>query len=252
MWKSSGDRRVKSGASVRMTDSARRINFLLQLCPPPRRYLEIGIDRGSTFLSVEADYRVGVDPYHRVRTSDLTDRSSVVPIGSDEYFITVGTDAPNFDVVFVDGLHTFEQSLRDIENSLHRISEGYVLIDDVVPSDPASAIPDKEESLALRAKKGFAGRPWHGDVFKSALYIARYSIGLRFRTIVDCGNPQMVLWKIDPSAWALNVDDDAVESIQDLGYEELFHSGVPSLFNPASENAALREIADRRARSFQS
>jgi hypothetical protein len=93
------------------------------------RYLEIGVNIGALFLHVRAHEKVGVDPAPRIARwkwrlhPNTALQGRLVERTSDDFF--AGLDpAARCDVVFVDGLHTHEQSLRDVENALAHLSEG--------------------------------------------------------------------------------------------------------------------------------
>ena len=69
------------------------------------KYLEIGCDKDDNFSKIQAKIKIGVDP-QRGGTKRMT---------SDEFF---KNNNENFDIIFLDGLHTYEQTIKDIQNSL--------------------------------------------------------------------------------------------------------------------------------------
>ena len=121
------------------TWSSRRLNFITNANPSFTRYLEIGIQSGNTLEAVLMPVRVGVDPNPLMNLSILPQGVRVLPVTSDEFFDSYA--GPNFDLVFLDGLHEWFQTYRDILNSLNFLSDGgVILVDDVVPSDAISAV----------------------------------------------------------------------------------------------------------------
>jgi SAM-dependent methyltransferase len=135
---------------------------------PRARYLEIGVNVGVLFLHVRAHRKVAVDPVQRIaRWKRLAHPNTAihgefVELTSDEYFASI-EPAETFDVVFVDGLHTYDQSLRDVENALAHLSEdGVVLVHDCNPTSATAAGPQPE-------KTGGAG--WCGDVWKTIAHL---------------------------------------------------------------------------------
>jgi hypothetical protein len=79
---------------------------------------------------------------------------------------------PRFDAIFIDGLHTFEQSYRDFIHSLRYAHDKIVwIIDDTVPNDPYSALPDFTQCAEYRILAGIFSGSWHGDVYKTAVAI---------------------------------------------------------------------------------
>jgi hypothetical protein len=82
-------------------------------------YLEIGVDEGRTFENVVCAERWGVDPSPKFDMSRLPDGATFFRLTSDEFFAGLSAEK-GFDVVFLDGLHTFEQTYTDLVNALAR------------------------------------------------------------------------------------------------------------------------------------
>lgn len=178
----------------------RRINSLVQRLGYSS-YLEVGVARGETFFAVAGCSRkVAVDPrfqFDRPQMAQGDDSERFYQMTSDAYFAGPGSDQV-FDFVYLDGLHTWAQTLTDLLNSLARTrQDSLILIDDTVPCDPFSAIPDQGRALRSRAKYGNGSRKlaWHGDVFRVVLYIHDYLPHLSYATIVTRGNPQTLVWR---------------------------------------------------------
>jgi hypothetical protein len=222
--------------------SPRRINALLRGLPGAERYLEVGVARGRTLQNVDVEVRWGVDPAPRFDVSRLPKGLEFFEETSDAFFQHLATDT-YFDLVFLDGLHTFEQTYRDLLNTLAHLRDGAVLIDDTVPLDEASAIPDWAESMARRRELGLKGKQWHGDVWKLVLCMDRHMPDLDFRTIVGSGNPQTLVWLKQP-AIEVAQPDDAFADLAELSYGEVFADGVPSAFRPCSEDEAISACLD--------
>ena len=72
---------------------------------------------------------------------------------SDDFF---KQNKSTFDLIFIDGLHVYEQVLKDIENSLKVLNDnGVILIHDCLPAKIwHQTIPQTHSS-------------WNGDVWKS-------------------------------------------------------------------------------------
>ena len=68
-------------------------------------YLEIGCDNDENFSKINVQNKIGVDPL----------KGGTLRMTSDDFF---KKNEINFDVVFLDGLHTYEQTIKDINNSL--------------------------------------------------------------------------------------------------------------------------------------
>jgi SAM-dependent methyltransferase len=139
------------------------------------RYLEIGVNVGVLFLHVRAGRKVGVDPVQRIPAwkrlahPNTALRGKLIEKTSDAYFASVET-SETFDVVFVDGLHTYEQSLRDVENALAHLSpDGVVLVHDCNPANAIAGGPEPDAT-------GDAG--WNGEVWKTIVHLRATQDGL--------------------------------------------------------------------------
>ena len=86
--------------------------------------------------------------------------------------------------------------MRDFTNALlHTHDRSVILLDDTLPSDIFSSLPDVRESVSLRMRFNNLSQDWHGDVFKIVPMINDFFPGLEFRTITTDGNPQTVVWR---------------------------------------------------------
>lgn len=136
------------------------------------RYLEIGLGDGGVFLHIAARHKVGVDPAglplgRRLRHPLSLLRSRMVRATSDEFFAELD-DGARFDVSFVDGYHTWEQALRDVEGCLrHATPDGVVLLHDCNPPNEPAGMRDPEEAATRADGDG----SWCGDVWKAIAYL---------------------------------------------------------------------------------
>lgn len=192
-----------------------RIGYLAGL-RNARRYLEIGVRLGDTFFNVDLPFKVGVDPdfgfdpsahekpgvhffslpsnifFRKLRTGALN-IGTLLPVNE-------GEEKPAFDLIFIDGLHTFEQSYRDFESSLAFAHDNTLwILDDTVPCDEISAIPDMEQSFRMRRACGDNSEPWHGDVYKTVFAIHDEHPEYSYCTLMG-GNAQTIVWKAERSA----------------------------------------------------
>lgn len=176
-----------------MNWSARRINAAA-VVNNARRYLEIGVFEGETFRDVDIEFKDGVDPAFAFDPGPwASDRVRLFPQTSDEFWNS-GNPA-TYDLIFIDGLHTFEQTIRDLICSMRFSHPRTIwLIDDTLPCDVFSAIPDKARSFRERGRAGLPGLPWHGDVFKLVFAIHDFMPVLSYATIVGSGNAQTLAW----------------------------------------------------------
>ncbi len=109
-----------------------------------KSYLEIGCFSDTVFKAIDCSYKVGVDPQ----------RGGTHRITSDDFF---AGNKENFDVIFVDGLHTYQQVRLDLLNSFKVLNKGgVVLMHDCLPLNYF------EQALPRQSKA------WTGDVWKAA------------------------------------------------------------------------------------
>jgi hypothetical protein len=180
----------------RINHSARRINFLAKRVSATR-YLEIGVQHGRTFFGVEIARKIAVDPKFRFDwQSKQDDNTRFFAMPSDAWFIN-HSRGEEFDVIFLDGLHTFEQTFRDFCNSLSVAHTKTIwVIDDTMPSDLYSAWPNQREAVTLRRDDlGIAKGTWQGDVFKTVFAIHDFFPMMNYCTVATGGNPQTLIWR---------------------------------------------------------
>ena len=227
---------VKKGASIR------RINRLFYELPFAINYLEIGLRRGETFQNVRFPVRIGVDPYPLFDLGKLPKNVSVFSLTSDEFFAE--SENLNFDFVYLDGLHTFEQSYRDLIHSLRLCPFGLILVDDVVPSDKFSAMRDELEANSARKKLGLRVSGWHGDVFKLILCLRDHHPQLSVRTIIGSGNPQALVWRNQPVKEVEAIGVVEMNKYSEIKFDDIFYDGIPNYFFPCSEEHAIRDAIE--------
>ena len=129
------------------------------------KYLEIGCDDNFVFnsLILPDENKIGVDPRqggnHRMT--------------SDEFFIQ---NNKNFDVIFIDGLHQYEQCQRDVINSLKFLNiNGYIFIHDLLPLNWKMELVPRIQGH------------WNGDVWKVGYELSKIK-GLEFKIAnIDSG-----------------------------------------------------------------
>lgn len=220
------------------TPSARSINELLRI-NAGKSYLEVGVKTGATFQCIKAEQCTGVDPHPLFDFSNLPPNFSFHQVPSDDFFEKLPLDV-RYDVIFLDGLHTAKQTSRDLMSALNHLHPGgAILIDDTVPCDALSAIPDYEESKRMRRKAGLKGSAWSGDVYKIMGFLYHHEHKLDWATIIDRGNPQTLVWKSDSRYSNFELSSTMLLSEP---YERLFgdEKQIPASFNPVSVNEALQ------------
>jgi len=170
---------------------------LTNLYPDPR-YLEIGVCKGKTFDRVPATRKVAVDPAFRfdhVAMEAAHPEAAYHPVPSDDYFAKHAGPDDEFDVVYLDGLHVYDQTLRDLLNALEHLQpRGTIVIDDTRPPTYLAAIRDRPDFDAERRRTGSDAKEWMGDVFKVVHFIQAFCPYLRYATIAN-NHGQTVVWR---------------------------------------------------------
>jgi hypothetical protein len=112
-------------------------------------YLEIGCQGNICFDAIPMKNKIGVDPEsggtHKEYSDDFFSKNSTL-----------------FDVIFIDGLHVYDQVRRDVINSMRFLKPGgWIAIHDMLPHD---AISEHVPNISPGA--------WYGDVWKVAFELA--------------------------------------------------------------------------------
>lgn len=164
-----------------------------------KRYLEIGVRTCSNLFKVKCEFKVGVDPAYRLSKKDNLrrmfglERSRLFRMYSDDFFTSnpQGVLNQSFDVIFIDGLHNYAQSLKDVENALKYLEpNGVIILHDCNPISAARASPVKYsfEELVPKIKageiEGWDGG-WNGDVWKTIVHLRASRNDLSIITIDD-------------------------------------------------------------------
>ena len=194
------------------------VRRLLALYEKPR-YLEIGVCEGATFHPVEAPYTVAVDPefrFDRLAAARENPTATYHEVPSDEYFGSIVGEDERFDVIFLDGLHTVEQTLRDLNNALaHLQPRGVIVIDDVAPPTYLASLPDRANFFKVREHLGITDQAWMGDVYRLVYFIDTFFQQLTYRTIRN-NHGQAVVWQQRRTA----VTERTLTGIGSLSFEQ--------------------------------
>jgi len=189
-----------------------------------KTYLEIGVANGKNFFPIRARQKIAVDPnftFSRMRKMKWTFKNLYNVVAkyhectSDSYFARKkSTD--RLDVVFIDGLHTYEQSLRDVINSLISLNEtGVIVMHDCNPPNQAAAHPASDKHAAELELPGWTGG-WYGDVWKTICYLRSHRADLRV-FVLDCNCGLGIVTKGEADS-CLNLSE---KELNEMTYEDL-------------------------------
>ena len=157
-------------------------------------YLEIGCDQNELFSKVKIKNKIGIDP-NNGGTHRMT---------SDKFF---QNNYKKFDIVFIDGLHYYEQVKKDIINSLNSLNEkGIILLHDCFPQTYLDqAIPRGQ-------------RKWNGDVWKA---IVEFRCKEQFSTYVGAfdNGIGMILKKKNNKILKANITD-----FKSISYDKYYNN----------------------------
>jgi len=120
-------------------------------------------------------------------------------------------------VAFIDGKHTYEQSLRDILHSLDYLDDqGFIVVPDCNPTNRVMAFPaQSKEEAALKNSEGSTIK-WSGDVWKTIVHLRSSRADLDI-CVLDCDCGVGVIKKAE----AQNMLNISCEQIQEMGYDDL-------------------------------
>jgi len=125
----------------------------------PRSYVEIGVASGASLrLARPPTVTIGIDPEPRVQ-GRLPNPARIYRMRSDDFFrefdLTRELGGTAFHVAFIDGLHTFAQTLRDFINLERRSGpDSIILLHDCLPLDRRTSALPRQTSF------------WSGDCWR--------------------------------------------------------------------------------------
>lgn len=158
----------------------------------PELYVEIGVDRGRT-LALASCRAIGVDPAPRVAADVLAARPNleVVAETSDAFYARAdlaGLLGRPVDLTFIDGLHLFDQVLRDFINAERWAAPGgAIVLHDVLPNN------DLEAGATQRIGS------WAGDVWRIVDCLAEHRPDLRCLLLASPPTGLLVVTGLDPA-----------------------------------------------------
>jgi hypothetical protein len=215
------------------------MNGLLSMYERPS-YLEVGVHAGLTFVEARAARKVAVDPKIRFGAEAATapgEQVELQQMTSDRYFGEVARGREKFDVIFIDGLHTFEQTLRDLLNAVEVLQpQGVILIDDVLPDSELAALRDDRDAIRRRNEGEAWNGHWMGDVYRLVWFIETFMQGWSYGGVQE-GLGQLLIWR----APRPSVPDRRMTEVAELSYAEM--RAAPETFRWAPFDTVRSEAA---------
>ncbi|HEX4111546.1 MAG TPA: class I SAM-dependent methyltransferase [Stellaceae bacterium] len=171
----------------------------------PSTYFEIGTSAGGT-LKLANCKSLAIDPAFQINTNAIGAKPSCMlfQCTSDRFFRDHSPSAifgSAVDLAFLDGLHLFEQLLRDFLNTeRHCASDSVVALHDCVPADRWMA-----ERVYTEECKKESQRPgwWTGDVWKCLPALKKYRPDLRILVVDAAPTGLVLITNLDPKSSVL-------------------------------------------------
>ena len=157
----------------------------------PQTYVEIGVRWGNSLAIAGSGTRaIGIDPRPRIEV-DLVSHPKLFPMPSDDFFesfdLLKELEGPRLALAFIDGLHVFEQVLRDfIHLERYADKRTIVLIHDCLPI------------ARLAANREPMTQFWSGDVWKIIPCLKKYRPDLKIGIIPARPSGLGVVTNLDP------------------------------------------------------
>ena len=204
----------------------------------PKAYLEIGVESGQSLRFARHPTKaVGVDPeIHIVYPQECWVKLFKLP--SDEFFAqrdlhdVFGEE--QVDLAFIDGLHTYDQALKDFVNVERFSSPGtVVLFHDILPAIPITAERERESVF------------WVGDTWKVLLILLKNRPDLKIHTIPAFPSGLAVVTNLDRNNKLLEANlDRLIDEAADIELATYF-SGIEQSLNVISNDfASVKKILD--------
>ena len=143
-------------------------------------YLEIGVQTGYCFFKIKADNKLAVDPDFIIKLKNKIKayiknlsnfNNEYFELTSDDFFAQKADHIKKtggLDVVFIDGLHLYEQVAKDIENALKYLNKGgVILVHDCNPLNENAAVRAYTSAEVIAMNLPGYDYIWNGDVWKA-------------------------------------------------------------------------------------
>ena len=151
-----------------------------------KTYLEIGVHNPKeNFNKIKIKHKDGVDPKWKRNPK----RGNKYEMKSDQFFKEI-KENKKYDLIFIDGLHTYEQTKKDIKNSLKHLSEeGTIIIHDCNP---------KTEWHQRGIEDFHDGEEWNGTTWKAFIELR-------------CTSPYLSMYTIDAEGAFKNATSSSID-----------------------------------------
>ena len=181
----------------------------------PETYLEIGVAKGQSIACARPPTRaIGIDPEPRINVA-LKTETHIFCETSDAFFARHGLapllNGKPLTLAFIDGLHVFQQSLKDFMNVEAVCGpRSVILFHDTVPLNEVTQRPDRQRTF------------YTGDVWKTVLCLKHYRPDLNILTVATPWTGLTVVTRLNPESRVLVENQDAaIAQFSDMTYSEI-------------------------------
>lgn len=179
----------------------------------PANYVEIGVHKGISLEQADrATPCIGIDPAPSVE-HELSPAVTVYEVTSDEFFarhdVCELLGGP-VELAFIDGLHLFEQVLRDFVNVERSCApHGVIILHDCLPLDAVTSARERTTDF------------YAGDVWKATLALARRRPDLEMVIVRTAPTGLCLVRGLDPGNRELEGQLGEIEAeYRDLGFDD--------------------------------
>jgi len=186
----------------------------------PAAYVEIGVESGRTLVIAQPPTSaVGIDPEPDLKYP-LPETTQVFSLGSDQFFeqhhLPDVIGHATIDFAFIDGLHVFDQALRDFMNvEKYSHPNTVVVIHDCLPVDAVSSNPNRTTNF------------WSGDPWKVMAALRKFRPDLTCFTVPTSPTGLGVVTNLNSGNRVLHESyDEIIARYQDKDYDWLVDEGL--------------------------
>ena len=200
----------------------------------PEGYLEIGVESGASLQMAEAEtWSIGIDPQPKI-AHQVDTWVKIFAMESDAFFekhdVVSELGGRSLDLAFIDGLHTFDQALKDFINVEQNAHDGTVVVfHDTYPVTPITA---------SRSRKSIF---WLGDTWKVVLILRHYRPDLCVFTIPTYPSGLTVVKNLKPGSCELRSNfQDIVSDWMPLSFTDEQDGLADQLNALANDEASVK------------
>lgn len=169
----------------------------------PEIYLEIGVSKGRTLsLASNSKRIIGIDPAMQTLEQPPGHAECFLQTSDTFFADTISRLQPPLgpiNLAFIDGLHLFEQTLRDFLNVEALANAGGVIV-------LHDTLPVSREVATREQRFG----SWCGDVWKVPLLLERYRPDLHIETMATAPSGMTIVRQLDPENTYLRDNFDRI------------------------------------------